>query len=329
MDRRAFLKAGSLAAAGLAGTTMAHAAEPEIWMNMTQKELDAAYTQSVYAANWAQVSRRYALTSAWTRRLLGEPERIPYGRQMVEALDLFRAGEGRAPVHIFIHGGAWKSGTARDYSFVAAPFVQAGIACVLPDFSSVEDADGDLGFLAGQLRRLVRFVYASADSLGLDRDRLYISGHSSGAHLAAVLLATDWTQYGLPATVLKGGMCCSGMYDLKPVRLSCRRSYVHITDEIEEALSPQRHVDRLNAPLLLVRGSLETPEFIRQTDDFARACRAGGRSVQTLVLEEYNHFEVLEPLGNPCSELARATLKLMGSRALAHCAGAGRMPFPV
>ena len=91
MDRRNFLRAGSLAAAALAGATVAHAAEPKVWLDMTQKELDDAYTQDRYAANAAQVSRRYALASAYTRSLLGKPERIPYGRQMIEGLDLFRA----------------------------------------------------------------------------------------------------------------------------------------------------------------------------------------------------------------------------------------------
>ena len=173
MDRRDFLMVGSLAAAAMVtnSATVAHAAEPKVWLNMNQKELDDAYTRS----------------------FLGKPERIPYGRQMVEGLDLFRAKKDKAPVNIFIHGGAWKTGTAEKYSFVAAPFVMAGASCVIPDFSSVEDADGDLGALAGQLQRLVRFVYAAADKLGCDRERIYLSGHSSGAHLAAVLLTTDWT----------------------------------------------------------------------------------------------------------------------------------------
>lgn len=317
MDRREFLVAGSVAAATLAatGADEARASEPRVWLGMTQKELDDAYTQSRYAPNAAQVNRRYAINSAWARRILGDPERLPYGKSAVEGLDLFRAEKAGAPVNIFIHGGAWKAGCAGDYSFVAPTFLRAGASCIIPDFSSVVDEDGDLGRLAGQLVRLVRYVYANAGSLGCDRDRIYVSGHSSGAHLAAVLLATDWTAYGCPADVLKGGMCCSGMYDLKPVRLSIRRNYLNITDELEEALSPQRHLDRIRAPLVLARGSLETPEFIRQTDEFARRCGEKGRTVRHMVLEEYNHFEVIEPLGNPCSALARATLELMGLQA--------------
>ena len=75
MDRRDFIRAGSLAAAALAGATVAHAAEPKVWLNMNQKELDDAYTQDKYAANAVQVSRRYALASAYTRSFLGNASR--------------------------------------------------------------------------------------------------------------------------------------------------------------------------------------------------------------------------------------------------------------
>ena len=57
-------------------------------------------------------------------------------------------------------------------------------------------------------------------------------------------MTTDWAAEGLPADVLKGALLISGMYDLKPVRLSKRSEYVRITDEIEEALSPIRHLEQ-------------------------------------------------------------------------------------
>ena len=73
---------------------------------------------------------------------------------------------------------------------------------------------------------------------------------------------------------MKGGLCCSGMFDLKPVRLSARSSYVAFTDEIEQALSSQRHLDKLNAPVVIAYGTLETPEFQRQSRDFAAAVKS-------------------------------------------------------
>src|SRR5262249_50093355 len=154
--------------------------------------------------------------------------------------------------------------------------------------------------------------YSNARSFGGDPERIYISGHSSGGHLAGVALVTDWRKdFGLPANPIKGALCCSGMYDLKPVRLSARSNYVKFTDEIEHALSTQRHLDRLNPPVVLAYGTFETPEFQRQSRDFAAALKAAGKPVQLLVGEGYNHFELPETLANPYGLLGRAALAQM------------------
>jgi arylformamidase len=74
-------------------------------------------------------------------------------------------------------------------------------------------------------------VYQNAKSLGGDPERIYISGHSSGGHWVGVLLTTDWQKdFGLPPNMIKGGVAGSGMFDLKPVRLSARSNYVKFTD---------------------------------------------------------------------------------------------------
>jgi arylformamidase len=101
------------------------------------------------------------------------------------------------------------------------------------------------------------------------------------------------------------------MYDLKPVRLSKRSEYVAFTDESEHALSSQRHLARIDCPVILAHGTLETPEFIRQTRDFAAALRAAGKPVELLVAEGYNHFEIVETLANPYGLLGRAVLEQM------------------
>jgi arylformamidase len=101
------------------------------------------------------------------------------------------------------------------------------------------------------------------------------------------------------------------MFDLKPVRLSARSSYVKFTDEIEQALSPQRHLDRLTVPVILAYGTLETPEFQRQSRDFADAVKAAGKPVQLLVGDGYNHFEIPETLASPYGLLGRAVLAQM------------------
>jgi arylformamidase len=101
------------------------------------------------------------------------------------------------------------------------------------------------------------------------------------------------------------------MYDLRGPRLSKRSAYVKFTDESEHALSPQRHIERINAPIVLVYGSLETPEFQRQSRDFADALTRAGKICEIIRCEGYNHFEIAETLGNPYGPLGRAVLAQM------------------
>jgi arylformamidase len=279
---------------------------------MDQAELDAAYDQSKYAPNMAQILARYATNSEAVRARLGAPRRYAYGPTAIEALDVYATKRANAPINIFIHGGAWRRGLAKDYGYPAEVFVHAGAHYVVPDFINVTEANGSLMPMAEQVRRAVAWVYHNARSFGGDPDRIYVSGHSSGGHLAGVVLVTDWRKdFDLPADTVKGGLCCSGMFDLKPVRLSARNAYVAFTDEMEHALSSQRHLDKLNCPVIVACGTLETPEFQRQSRDFAATVRAAGKPVRLVVAEGYNHFEILETLANPYGVLGRAVLAQM------------------
>jgi arylformamidase len=284
---------------------------PLVWLDMDQKELDDAYDQSVYAPNQQLVATRRRLASeAMLKRVA--PERVAYGASEDEKLDIYRTARDNAPINIFIHGGAWRNGQAKDSAYLAESFINAGAHFVIPDFVQVHNAGGNLMPMAQQVRSAVAWVYKNAARFGGDPNRIYITGHSSGAHLAGCALVTDWQKdFGLPANIISGGLLVSGMYDLKPVRLSKRSEYVKFTDEIEQALSSQRHLDRLNTPIIVGYGTQETPEFQRQTRGFAAAVKAAGKPVELIVGEGFNHFEMQETIGNPYGIAGRAALKLM------------------
>jgi arylformamidase len=265
---------------------------------------------SIFAA--VTISRRIR-ESELARHRIGKPERVAYGSAEIERLDIYRARRKLAPVFIFIHGGAWRSGRSKEFAAPAEMFLAAGAHYVVPDFAWVQDVGGNLMVLADQVRRAVAWVYRNAARFDGDPNCLYIGGQSSGGHLAAVALTTDWQrQFNLPFDIIKGGRCISGMYDLTPVRLSARSRYVAFDDATVAALSPLRHLDRLHAPLVVAYGTCETPEFQRQNREFAAALQASGRLVELLVGEHYNHFELPETLGNPYGLLGRAVLDLMG-----------------
>ena len=290
-----------------------HVKGPRVWLDMDQKELDDAYDQRVYAPNQELVAKRRRLASEALLKRLGQPEHVAYGPTEIEKLDIYKTRRSNAPINIFIHGGAWRNGQAKDSAYLAEMFINAGAHFVVPDFIQVEDAGGNLMPMAQQVRAAVAWVYKNAARFGGDPNRIYITGHSSGAHLTGCTLVTDWQKdFGLPANIIKGGLLVSGMYDLKPVRLSKRSEYVKFTDEIERALSSQRHLDKLNAPIIVAHGSQETPEFQRQAREFAAAVKAAGKPVELIVGEGFNHFEMQETLGNPYGIGGRAALKLMG-----------------
>jgi arylformamidase len=281
-------------------------------MDMDQVELDAAYDQIYYAPLQTEITRRLASNSELVRARLGAPRREAYGATEPEKLDIHRTARPNAPIFVFIHGGAWLGGEAKNYAYAAEMFVNAGAHFVVLDFVAIGPAGGDLRVIADQVRRGVAWVYKNAAGFGGDASRLYIAGHSSGGHLCGVTLVTDWQKdFGLPADIIKGAVCMSGMYDLKPVRLSKRSSYVKFTDEMEQAMSSQRHLDLLRAPVTLTYGTNETPEFQRQNRDFATALRAAGKPVELIEAANYNHFEMVESLGNPYGPNGRAALTLM------------------
>ncbi len=288
-------------------------ANPLVWLDMDQAALDAAYDQSKYAPNQEFLRIRRNASAAIAREKLPAPKRFPYGPTPVEGLDVYLTDRPNAPINVFIHGGAWRNGMASEFAAYAEIFVRAGAHCVIVDFTNVDEAGGDLFPMVEQVRKATAWVYRNAASFGGNPDRLYVSGHSSGGHLTGNIVVTDWEKdFGLPQTILKGGLCCSGMYDLKPVRLSARSKYVNFTDAMEQELSSIRHLDRLACPLVVAYGTQETPEFQRQGREFAAAVKAKGKLSELIVAEGYNHFEILETLANPYGLLGRAMLLLMG-----------------
>ena len=328
LHRRGFM-AGLLAGtAGTAAATRAHAQTPDsvpcqvgpaphqkgplVWMDMDQIDIDAAYDQRFYAPMGWQISKREASVSEAARARLGEPLRLSYGPSEVEKLDVYKARKPNAPIFVFIHGGSWLGGSARNNAFAAEMFVNAGAAFVTLDFIDIKAAGGDLRMMAAQVRRAIAWVYKNAASFGADPNRLYVGGRSSGAHLTGVALVTDWEkEFGVPADIVKGGVCSSGMFDLKAVRLSKRSAFIKFTDEMEEAMSSQRHLNLLRAPVVLTYGTNETPEFQRQSRNFAAAAKAAGKDVELIAAPDFNHFEMGESFGNPYGPSGRASLALM------------------
>jgi arylformamidase len=279
-----------------------------------KEDIEAAYDQAKWAPNMHHVLARYVFLSDATRTVVGKPERVSYGTEKQESLHIYKANTRHAPIVIFVHGGGWRGGAAADFAFPAEMLLATGVHFIAVDFFTIAEAKGDLDILIDQIRRALAWIFQNSDRFGGDPSRLYIVGHSSGAHLAAMALSTCWSDYGLPSNLVKGGVLVSGIYDLGPLRHTSRISYISIDDRVERELSPLHQVSNLSAPLFIAVGTAESPEFRRQAQTYAEAGMKAGKKVQTIVGEGYNHFEILETLANPYGVLGRNLLSLLGQK---------------
>jgi len=284
---------------------------PLVWLDMDQQDLDDAYDQDVYAFNTRHINDRRIEANATALSLIGKPERVAYGPTEIEKLDIYKTKRPNAPTLIFIHGGSWRGGRSADFTVYAEPYIRAGANFIAVDFNNVRETNGDLFPMVEQCRRAVAWTYRNAASFGGDPNALYLVSRSSGSHLAGCVVISEWEKQGLPLNIVKGGVFGSGMYDLKPVRLSKRGTYVKFTDEMEQQLSAQRHLDRINTPLTLCIGTAETPEFQRQSRDFAAALQAAGKAVKLIVAKGHNHPEMGETIGHPYGIIGRAAMDMM------------------
>ena len=172
---------------------------------------------------------------------------------------------------------------------------------VVPEFDNVSVVP--LPKMIEQCREAVDWTVRNAESFGGDPGRVYLAGHSSGAHLASCVLLGD--------NAIKGALLISGMYDLHAPMLSARSHYVKITPEELDAASAMRHLGRIRCPVAVAWSVGDSPEFRRQAQVLAAALQGMGRLASRTEVFSANHFEEPRQLADPDSTLSRALYSLM------------------
>lgn len=280
------------------------------WRSYDREELDRQYNQGTLVPDNSSYKQRKIEDSAAARAELGGILDVPYGPTRAEVLDIFPAPARGAPINVFIHGGAWKSGHKDEVSYPAPAFHRAGANFVAVNFALVPDVM--LEEQVRQCRAAIAWIYRNAESFGGDAGRLYVSGHSSGGHVTGVMTITDWEgDYGLPADVIKGAAPISGMFDLEPVMHSWRNTYLKLDEERARALSAIHHIPKTAIAMVLGFGAGELTEFQRQSCDFAAAWRSAGQACRLIEVPEANHFEMGAAFGDSQSPVTQAIFDQM------------------
>ena len=286
-----------------------------VYATFDQDTLDREYSPrsciddiDVYLDEYARTSK-VAKSDALKDNACDADQR--YGPDAEETLDLFLPAErGSAPLHVFIHGGYWQL-LSKDESCFAAPIFQRH-GSLFAALNYTLAPQQTLTGIVEENRRAITWLYKNADNWGFDRERIYLSGHSAGAHLAMMMLQTDWPKFGLPQDVIKGVCAISGVYDLEPVRLSYVNDVLGMDTGEAERNSPIRHSLTNRCPVILAYGDNETGEFKRQTDEYESVLQDAGIPVTLSEIADRNHFDVILDLADANSWLSRQVFSQMG-----------------
>jgi arylformamidase len=252
----------------------------------------------------------------WIRKFDAESKRVQgsrrcrldvsFGDTPAQSLDVFPADVENAPIVVFLHGGGWRGSSKGNRSFPADVFCPAGVTWISMEYPLAPAAT--LDDMVSSLRQGLAWVAHNAKSFGGDASRIHLCGNSAGGHLSAELIATDWTRFGLPADLVKGGTFISGVFDMIPIMHSGANEWLKLDLDTAVRHSPIYDVRGGACPIVCAVGGDELPEFQQQSRNFAAVWRARGNAAEYLPCAGEDHFSIIAQLGDAKSELVRAML---------------------
>ena len=260
----------------------------KVFRSYTQEQLDAQYDQHTLVPDLAPYLKRWQEGGRRAKDKLIVQEAIPYGSGSGETVDVFPSASPGGALHVHYHGGAWRALSSQEAWFLAEPWVASGVTFISVNFGLVPQVS--LATQVKQARRALAWCHENASDLKADSGSIIVSGHSSGAHLAAMAALTDWGDTGEKQPDVKTVIVASGIYDLVPVRLSARNEYLSLSESEAIDLSPIRHLSEQLPTCLAICSRKELQEFQRQSEEFVAALRRRG-SVKYHAVKTGTHFD--------------------------------------
>lgn len=266
--------------------------------------LDAQYDNRARVPDFQEHVDRFTAESAALREEADCRLDLAYGGGPNQGIDLFLpAGRRGAPLLVFIHGGYWQSRDRKDFSFVARPFLDSGIAVALIGYDLAPAVRVEE--ITEQVRDALVWLHGNAPDHGCDAGRLTVTGHSAGGHLTAMALATDWTARGAPAGLIAAAAPISGLFDLEPIRRCYLNDVLGLDADEAARQSPVRLGAPVGARMMVTVGGDESEAFLDQSAAYTAHLRDAGLEVVHEVQPDLDHFTVVGALADPTNAVTR------------------------
>ncbi|MBO9448075.1 alpha/beta hydrolase [Ruegeria sp. R14_0] len=263
-----------------------------LYRGFSQDELEREYSpSSMIGGDLTPYLDSYAALSAQHRSQMEVIGNISYGDGTAQVLDFFPAKGTGAPLHIFIHGGYWQALSQRESAMMAPALIQAEQSFVTLNYTLAPHAR--IGDMIAECRDALLWLAANAPDLGFDPSRVTLSGHSAGAHLAAMVMASSADALARSGLRVRDVILISGIYDLEPISQTSVNDPLQLTPVEVHDLSPILHLPAPGPRYHVTVAERDTPEFIRQSRDYAEALRKGGHAVSFELQKGMQHFDVI------------------------------------
>lgn len=271
---------------------------------MDPATIEYQYSPSRRVPSLAAVTEEYARRGAEQRSLIAH-QRLQYGPHPDEWMWYVPAAEPDAPLHVFLHGGYWRRLSADDGTLWSVSMHDLGAASASVNYSLCPAMP--LPELVRQTRAALRFLVERAADLGHHPERIHVTGHSAGAHLAAMCLVEEDHD-------IAGGIMVSGVYDLTPLLFTNVNDDIRLDEHGARALSPISQIPSSQIPMVVTVSENDTEEYRRQSLQWASAWAEVPGNLPPVMVQvlERNHFDVLYGLVDGTTALGRAVLRQLG-----------------
>ena len=279
------------------------------WRSFDAVSLEKAYNPQKSVENFSQFQTHRTAISRECRKNMKSYLDVAYGPNELQKIDIYPANNF-SPVHLFFHGGYWRTQDKKNFAFLARTLVPQGVTTIIVNYDLCPKVS--LDEVVESSRNAIEWTYKNVEKYNGDPNRISVSGNSAGAHLCSMLLATDWKNRGFPQHIISGAVLFSGIYDPEPTRWIPVNEEIGLTAETAARNNSMKYEPTVECPIWIGAGGLEPWLWLQQTFNYSQHLRRHGYDPEVHILPNHHHFSIMDEMLDHNKIIAQAVLKRLG-----------------